>query len=288
MGLDMLDELVAQRDREVLRQAQDRVATLEEIEQRGQERLGNCMDALGKMRETFDRVQEQSRDNAEKAGQDLAVTRSRLLKAPEVDARFQIEGRPAAIAAAGLTAVLQPYYVRIYNSDGTVYYSNYTIGNVDVWDEARGSGSGLFGTGAASIDVKVDWWFHFVAPQNRNYSYYAVSPMHGFYQDYADDGFWDSKEAHVRLDISVTGYQYNWKPGVNNNVFDYDSQNINLNDRFDNAPVVYYSDLLGADGAYLLETQSLYAYARGGGSHAELNFSDGDANYIAPPTVYVY
>jgi hypothetical protein len=70
-------------------------------------------------------------------------------------------------------------------------------------------------------------------------------------------------------------------------VFDYDAQNININNRYDNAPVMYYSDILGADTAYLRVTQSLYGYARGDGSFAELNFSDGNANYLGTPTVYV-
>ena len=70
-------------------------------------------------------------------------------------------------------------------------------------------------------------------------------------------------------------------------MFDIDSQNINVNDRFDGWRTMYYADLLGADTAYLRVSAIYYVYARGGGSFAELNFSDGDANYIGIPWVFI-
>ncbi len=133
----------------------------------------------------------------------------------------------------------------------------------------------------------MDWWFTYTAPENRNYNHTIYVPYHGFYIVRADDGFWDSKEAHVRIDLSAAGYQYNWKPAGSTNVLDIDRQNINVNNRFDGWRTMYYSDLLGADQAYLRVTSSYYVYARGGGSYAELNFSNGDANYMGVPWIHV-
>ena len=70
-------------------------------------------------------------------------------------------------------------------------------------------------------------------------------------------------------------------------MFDIDSQNINVNDRFDGWRTMYYGDLLGKDRAYLRVTSSFHVYARGGGSTAQLNFSDGNANYIGMPWVHI-
>jgi hypothetical protein len=283
----MLRELVAARDVEVQERAAARRTARAELEQRGQRNTERAMSRLGDMAEVVRRLGDESSSTAEEAHQQVQQMRAQLVEGPKGDESIRFSDRAAVVSAAQLYAVLSPYYVRLYNSDGTNYYTSYNPGNVDLWDDAQGSGSGLFGTGAASIDVLADWWFYFYPNTNRWYNYTIAAPMHGFYICYADDGFWDSKEAHVRLDISATGYQYNTKATSSVNLFDYDGQNINLANRYDNNPIIYYSDLLGVDIAYLRVTQSLYAYARGGGSHGELNFSDGAANYLGPPSVYV-
>ena len=134
----------------------------------------------------------------------------------------------------------------------------------------------------------MDWWFNYLPTENRNYGHIIYVPFHGFYLLYADDGFWDSKEAHARIDLSAVGYQYNYKAIGSTNVFDIDSQNINVNDRFDGWRTMYYSDLLGGqDRAYLRVTASFSIYARGGDSTAQLNFSDGNANFIGIPWVHI-
>ena len=142
-----------------------------------------------------------------------------------------------------------PYYGTLHGSDGSVYWQGYNPGNINLWDRVTGSGSGLFGTGARSFTVYMDWWFTYAAPENRNYSHTIWVPFHGFYILRADDGFWTSKEARARIDLSAVGYQYNYKAGSSTNVFDMGSQNINANDRFDGWRTMYYSDLLGADQA---------------------------------------
>ena len=144
-----------------------------------------------------------------------------------------------------------PYYGVLHWSDGTVVWQGYNPGVIKLWEACNGSGSGIFGTGACSGTLVMDWWFTYKAPQDRNYAHTIWVPFHGFYILYADDGFWDSKEAHARIDLSAVGYQYNYKGTGSTNVFDLDSQNINANDRIDGWHTMYYSDLLGADQAYL-------------------------------------
>jgi hypothetical protein len=284
----VLQELLAARDHEVSERAMARQARERDISARAEVNSERAMSALGDIAKTIRKLDSEYADHGAKETRKLvAEAKSRLAKAGDVKGVLRTVDREMVVTGASLYASLQPYYVRLYNSSGAVYYSGYNPGAVDLWDSAEGSGNGWFGSGASSIDVLADWWFYFNANADRAYSYTISCPMHGFFICYADDGFWDSKEAHVRLDLSAMGYQYNAKPTTSVNVFDYDAQNININNRYDNAPVMYYSDILGADTAYLRVTQSLYGYARGDGSFAELNFSDGNANYLGTPTVYV-
>lgn len=282
-----LRELVSIRDREVHERAAARQTAQRDLERRAERRTQWALATLGDMADVVRRIEDESNELTKETGRQIAEIKAQMAEAPKEERAVRLADRAAVVAAAQLFAVLSPYYVRLYNSDGTTYYTGYNPGSVDLWDDAQGSGSGLFGSGAASIDVLADWWFYFYPNTNRWYNYTIAAPMHGFYICYADDGFWDSKDAHVRADMSATGYQYTTKATTNINLFDYEGQNINLANRYDNGPIMYYSDLLGADLAYLRVTQSLYGYARGGGSHAELNFSDGAANYLGPPAVYV-
>ena len=191
--------------------------------------------------------------------------------------------------AAQKSGWLTPYYATIHGSNGKIFWQGYNPGNINAWDSASGSGSGIFGTGAASFTVYIDWWFNFQPELSKFYSYTIHVPYHGFYILYANDGFWDSKRASAKIDLCARGYQYNWKPKSCTNIFAMDSQNINVNSRIDGWRTMNYSDLLGGvDFAYLLLTTSLHVYARGGGSHSELNFSIGSANYIGVPWVYVH
>lgn len=282
-----LQELITARDADVQRMAQARQSAQLEMDRRAENSSGRTMRSLGDLADVVRKLQDNAQDYAKETSGLISDAKARISERPKEDPAALVEERAAAVSAAALYAVLVPYYVRLYNSDGTTYYSAYSPGSVDLRDDAQGSGNGWFGSGAASIDVLADWWYYFSPNTDRWYNYTIVAPMHGFYICYADDGFWDSKEAHVKADISATGYQYTWKPTTTTNLFDYDGQNINLANRYDNSPVFYYSDLLGADTAYVRVTQSLYGYARGDGSHAELNFSDGSANYLSPPTIYV-
>lgn len=284
----ILNELLAARDHEVAERAMTRQASERDIANRAGPNIARSMTARGYLAQTIRRQDEEyANHRAKKARQFVAEAKSRLGEAPETKGMLRVADRATVVTRATFYAALQLYYVGLYNSNEAVYYSGYNPGAVDLWDDAQGAGNGWFASGAASIDVLADWWYYFRPDADRSYSYTISYPLHGFFICYADDGFRDSKEAHVRLDLSAMGYQYNAKPTTTINVFDYDGQNVNINSRYDNAPVFYYSDLLGADTDYLRVTESLYGYARGDGSHAEVNFSDGGANYVGPPTANV-
>ena len=288
---DTLKQLVEERREEVETLQRKQADEIKDLESRGRTRLADLkkklpkefVDVLNQLEKTHDQQASDAKERAETAKEKLSSHTPRAEERTDVHpglARGQL-------VAPNSLGWFTPYYGSLHWSDGTVVWQGYSPGNIDLWISCAGSGSGLFGTGACSGTLIMDWWFSYIAPTNRNYGHTIYVPFHGFYIIYADDGFWDSKEARARIDMSAVGYQYNYKATGTTNVFDMGSQNINVNDRLDGWRTMYYSDLLGADRAYLRVSASFYVYARGGGSTAQLNFSDGNANYMGIPWVYI-
>ena len=109
---------------------------------------------------------------------------------------------------------IRPYYATLRGADGSIYWQGYNPANFDLSDFASGSGPGLFRLvwhGRRNLYRYMDWWFAFKPDASRYYNCIANVPFHGYYLIHAYDGFWGLKEAHVRIDISAQGYQYNWK-----------------------------------------------------------------------------
>ena len=288
---ELLEQLIAARREDVVRLQKAQAANLQDVESRGKVRLSALRKSLPKdfvtVLDTLDRTHAEAEAAAKSRHSEVAAGLAETVVAPENLTAAHPGLAGGQLIAPSSLGWFTPYYGVLHGSDGSVYWQGANPGNIDLSVYANGSGSGLFGTGAGSFTVYMDWWFRYQAPQNRNYAHTVWVPFHGFYVIHADDGFWDSKEAHARIDLSAAGYQYNWKAGGSTNVFDMGGQNLNVNDRFDGWRTMYYADLLGADWAYLRVTASYYVYARGGGSGAQLNFADGNANFMGVPWVYV-
>jgi hypothetical protein len=287
----VLKELIAQRDSEIMTLQQARMEQMRAMEERGQSRARAVLDSLSRdMAETIRSLDRAGSEQATDAQNYITEVRERLLQPAEVAPTDLARQLPAqrALVAAQLYAYLNPYYAKIYNANGDVYWEGYSPGRIWLSNDARGSGNGWFGSGAQAGTVLVDWWYYFWADTSRYYSYTINVPYHGFVICYADDGFWDSKQATTRIDLSAVGWQDWYRETTTVTPLSYDGQNIDVNTRFDQVYSLYYSDLLGGPkSAYLRATSSFYVYARGGGSHAELYFGDGTANYIDAPWVYV-
>jgi hypothetical protein len=288
---EILEQLVTARREEVVRLQKAQADHIKDLETRGQTRIAALKKTLPKemlaVLDTLDKTHDEG-----SAATKSHVDRVKAKLAASGPSPENVTAAHPGLAGGHLVAPsslgwFTPYYGVLHWSDGTVVWQGYDPGNIDLWVSCSGSGSGIFGTGACSGTLVMDWWFTYNPTQDRYYGHTIWVPFHGFYILYSDDGFWDSKEAHARIDLSAVGYQYNYKATASTNVFDLDSQNINVNDRFDGWRTMYYSDLLGADRAYLRVSASFYVYARGGGSTAILNFSDGNANYMGVPWVYV-
>lgn len=288
---DVLEQLVTARREEVVRMQKSQADRLKDLESRGQARLADLKKSLPREIVTaLDRL-DKAHDAAGKATEShLERAKAELVESgpsPENETAVHPGLAGGQLVAPSSLGWFTPYYGTLHWSDGTVVWQGYGPGNIDLWISCSGSGSGIFGTGACEGTLVVDWWFTYVAPTNRYYGHTIWVPYHGFYIIRADDGFWDSKYASARINLSAIGYQYNYKGTSSTNVFDMGNDNVDVNDRFDGWRTMYYPDLLGADRAYLRVSSSYHVYARGGGSVAQLNFSDGNANYMGMPWVYI-
>ena len=144
-------------------------------------------------------------------------------------------------------------------------------------------------TGGAQPPGPVEVGFYFVPDQDANYTFTASFAFHGFYILKADDGVFTSKEASVVLGFSLQAYQYDLRaPKSFPNLIDRDSQNINEFDNYDNVLTFTDSqDFRQGEPVVIIATITYNASARGDGSFAQIDFKDGDANYIDPQYLWV-
>jgi len=197
--------------------------------------------------------------------------------------------------AAQLIAPLGGLGLAIPPSAGS-YYPPDTSGEVlpvdpsriKIKDESQGSG---LGWGLAQGDhpsPQADVVFYFIPDQSAHYSLTASFAFHGFYVLQADDGWLTSKQAHVTLDFSLDTFQFVDRGPKSFPLIDLEGQNIDEVDNFDN--VLSFSDTQALrQGEPVVVTASITvdADATGSGSYAEINFADGDANYIVPQYLWV-
>lgn len=280
----VLAQLVAERRQEVVARQRAEVEAMAEQESRGQATISRAMEELdGGLKDLIDR------DSTAAAVAEEDRVRQELIEAAPSDADLNEDPGSAALAIspAAFSGWLTPYHATIHGSDGQIDWQGYNPGNLNVSAWARGSGSGIAGTGAASFHAYVDWWFSFRPDAARFYAQRVHVPFSGFYITRANDGFFNSKRARTRINLSARGYQYNWKGTTSTNRLNVDDDNVNVNRRFDGWQSFNYSSLLGADQAYLRVSLDLYVYARGSGSYSELNFSTGAGNYLGIPRVFV-
>lgn len=283
-----LAKLVSERDTFVRADHTRRIEQQKEIEKRAQQSISDLNEALKAANiklEPIIALEAKKTAAAKTHVEKLSKTLKESTATPVNDTAAFLHG---STFSSHSFQYLTPYYTKVYNWGGGVYYHGYYGGNVKLWDDASGSGWGWFGSGKGEFEMLVDRWFYFVPDESRYYSYYAYLPHHGYYIVYADDGWSTSKYAKAKIDGYVRGYQYNWKPSSPFSVFDDEGSNINDSNRVDNTTFTYYSDLLGGgDIAFALVTERFYVSAQGDGSHAELNFSAETANYLPPPYIWV-
>ena len=287
-GDEQLQQLVSARRDEVVRLQKSEALQLQDLEKRSKARAKEIHDGLPAEFAAFMDKQSKAQDDASaEAMREVEEIKNRLITTP-VAAEGETAVHPGLagnqLVSASALGWFSPYYGVLHWSDGTVVWEGYNPGNIDLWDYANGAGLGS----AASATLIMDWWYTYI-PTTAGYYNHSISvPYHGFYIVRAFDDWFTSKEAQARIDLSAVGYQYGYKATSSVNLLNVRGTYINTSGRFDGSRTMIYTDMLAADRAYLRVSSSFYVYARGSGSHAQLNFNDGAANYIGVPWVYVY
>ena len=153
---------------------------------------------------------------------------------------------------------------------------------------AKDRGAGFFGIEATAANPAITnpvavVEYSFIPNATGTWSFMSGLEFHGFYRVFADDSWWNSREARVQLDVSITAGQYFVGAGNKQTVLKIENDNINTYGFYDNVVYLDYSfPLRAGDPASVYLTISLEAYAHGDDSYAELNFADGFANFIRP------
>lgn len=158
--------------------------------------------------------------------------------------------------------------------------------NMSNW--AKGSGSGLLGSGVGKIHSWVDFGFWFNPPTTKTYSIQPLFRLRGHIIAKANDGFYGSKYARVAISAWTTVHQCTWKKWNHENIYDMGDSNINVNRRIDvNRSTNNRFLLAEGEWAYIRCALGLSAYARGDDSHARNDFSTGGGNYLFVPHCWV-
>jgi len=143
-----------------------------------------------------------------------------------------------------------------------------------------GSGWGLWQTYPTYL---VSFWFHLIPTRTAMWTLQALTQYRGFYVVRADDEAWTSKEAWVRIRTQLSVVQHAWSYGDWKTFCEQGDDNIDETGFIDELSQLQLEvPLQAGDLAVVYVDAWLDTEAQGDGSYAELNFSDGAANYIKP------
>jgi hypothetical protein len=215
---------------------------------------------------------------------------ARKLKSYLEQKRPPLISRPKRLPhiAANLGGLLIPPYAGFYLPPDPGVVPPSDPSQIKIQSHQNGSGSGWL-DGPGDPPHIADVLFSFTPHQSATYTFTACIAFHGFYFVVADDGLLTSKSAEVSATVSLKAFQIidrGWKsfPPVINRGAD----NINEFDNFDQ--ILNFADTQDFRvGEPVVVTASIEVEAKaiGSGSHAEVNFQDGDANFIQPQGLWV-
>jgi hypothetical protein len=139
------------------------------------------------------------------------------------------------------------------------------------------------------VPVRATWWYSWVPPEDGWYSFLVLAAYRGFLILRAHDSLLSCKYAEVKAWSRARVYQYYWHGTHEQQVIKEGSSVIQQAYRIDrNVSFSFYELLQGGDAITLQLWVTLDAWARGGGSYAEINFADGTQNYISSPFVAIW
>ena len=215
---------------------------------------------------------------------------ARQLKSNLEQKRPSLISRPkeAPLVLANLGAQFVPPVAGFFPPPDPGVVSPSDPSQIKIKDDDRGSGSG-WGAVAGPPAPFVDVVFTFTPHQSASFTFTACIAFHGFFVLQADDGIFTSKNAHVTVTVGLDAFQFVDR-GFKSfpSVIDRQGDNIKEFDGFDR--IVNFGDtqdFRAGEPVVVTARITVEAIARGSGSFAEINFFDGDANFIQPQGLWV-
>jgi hypothetical protein len=117
------------------------------------------------------------------------------------------------------------------------------------------------------------------------WNFNAIFAFSGFYLLNAHRGFLLCRDSRIRVDAKMNVYQYFWFGEKKFQLLDIDSDSGFKFGTYDELQFFDYKAFLRADQqnyAFVAVTITIEADSYGNGSWSEINFKDGDANFISP------
>jgi hypothetical protein len=160
---------------------------------------------------------------------------------------------------------------------------------------SAGNGAGFGDSNEAS--VKCWFWYYISGEKISAPGTVYVWPyldLHGNYTVRANDGWLTSKEAHLQLSVSTKMHRpdYSYAPTFTATILDKGSDNIEETGRVDltgwNNLSKGQSSVQTGEPITVQVIAELHSISDGSGSHAELDFQTGEANYIRIPFIRVW
>jgi hypothetical protein len=215
----------------------------------------------------------------ERTGSRAADFKQRALEASLLTETCQTQITPYAVS---LMANDPRYLEGIEGERGNPWILPYNPGQIKLWDKDKGDGWGCWAS-ASGPPPTATVWFTFVPDQTARWELSPIFVFHGFYIMRADDGIFTCKFAEVELEAKVDIFQYFWKGVKEFSLIHVDKDDVNLVEFYDRTHWLWDTTTLRAgDRAWVKVDVSVKAFCSGGGSYAELNFSEGAGNYIEP------
>jgi hypothetical protein len=163
---------------------------------------------------------------------------------------------------------------------------------VKVSQSASSSEYGLCGWARAyRPPVVVDFWFAFLADSTGIWNFLALVDSFGFYLLNANRGFLLCRDSRVTFDASLNVYQYFWFGEKKFPILNEESDSGFKYGFCEEYGLYDYQAFLRADPDYyvfLRVRMTIFVDAYGSGAWSEINFQDGEANFIKPLLLVVY
>jgi hypothetical protein len=235
----------------------------------------------------LNQIEQDQKDEAGKLKSYLEQTRTPLISRPSMSVEDAKQAAQSIARLGGLGLAIPPSAGFYYPPDTSGEVLPVEPSRIKIKDEMHGHGWGWQAIAQQPVPP-ADVAFYFIPEQSARYSLTVSFAFHGFYVLKADDGWLTSKDAQVTLDFSLDTVQFVDRGPKPFPLIDLEGQNIDEFDNFDN--VLSFGDtqdLRQGEPVVVIGSIAVSAGASGAGSYAEVNFADGDANYIEPQYLWV-